>query len=420
MRLLRARGAAGGLTAASGGESIFDKPFRDEFHQRLRFSHRGLVAMANSGANDNSSQFFFTLDKCEELNKKNTIFGKVTGNTIFNVLQMAELPVGPNERPEDPPKITSVEVLKAYFDDIVPRSTPESRRAAAEAAAEAAAKAKAAGRRKVKGTKNFKLLSFGDEAEDEEEETLRATAKVGKIKSSHEALGAAKEPLRQASSSEEDDSDGDDVGIRRGPPPLAPPAAEGAASDGESYDAAMRSKVARKRARQERAAQGAKAPALVTRADRIGAAKEEAERLLAELKGGDARADAGAGSAKPVRPRTEAQRLLDEQAARYEKSRGLKRGGKGRADAAAALLAKFESKLAGAPAPRGGSPTPAGEDEDAGDDGWMGHELRDETYRHDAFVKSEKAGEQLTIDDPRNPLVKRRRKEASEGKRRRR
>ena len=36
--------------------------FEDEIHPRLRFAHRGLVAMANNGAkNSNDSQFFITL-----------------------------------------------------------------------------------------------------------------------------------------------------------------------------------------------------------------------------------------------------------------------------------------------------------------------------------------------------------------------
>ena len=50
---------------------------QDEFHSRLRFVRRGLVAMANAGSHDNGSQFFFTLAATPELNNKHTIFGKV-------------------------------------------------------------------------------------------------------------------------------------------------------------------------------------------------------------------------------------------------------------------------------------------------------------------------------------------------------
>ena len=46
---------------------------------------RGLVGMANSGKrNTNTSQFFFTLDKADELTNKHTMFGKVVGNTIYS------------------------------------------------------------------------------------------------------------------------------------------------------------------------------------------------------------------------------------------------------------------------------------------------------------------------------------------------
>jgi cyclophilin family peptidyl-prolyl cis-trans isomerase len=38
------------------------EPFEDEIHPRLRFGHRGIVAMANNGMkNSNDSQFFITL-----------------------------------------------------------------------------------------------------------------------------------------------------------------------------------------------------------------------------------------------------------------------------------------------------------------------------------------------------------------------
>nr|CDJ84808.1 Peptidyl-prolyl cis-trans isomerase domain containing protein [Haemonchus contortus] len=65
-----------------GGESIYGKPFKDEFHQRLRFNRRGLVGMANAGKDDNGSQFFFTVgNDVRELDKKHTLFGKIVGNT---------------------------------------------------------------------------------------------------------------------------------------------------------------------------------------------------------------------------------------------------------------------------------------------------------------------------------------------------
>lgn len=61
-----------------GGESIYEGGyFNDEFHSRLRFARRGLVACASFEKNHNGSQFFFTLDKTPELNRKHTIFGKV-------------------------------------------------------------------------------------------------------------------------------------------------------------------------------------------------------------------------------------------------------------------------------------------------------------------------------------------------------
>jgi len=44
----------------TGGESIYGKPFKDEPHQRLKFTRRGIVAMANCGKDSNGSQFFMT------------------------------------------------------------------------------------------------------------------------------------------------------------------------------------------------------------------------------------------------------------------------------------------------------------------------------------------------------------------------
>ena len=46
---------------------------------------RGLLGMANnSKRHTNTSQFFFTLDRADELTNKHTLFGKITGNTIYS------------------------------------------------------------------------------------------------------------------------------------------------------------------------------------------------------------------------------------------------------------------------------------------------------------------------------------------------
>ncbi|KAJ3328292.1 Peptidyl-prolyl isomerase cwc27 [Blyttiomyces sp. JEL0837] len=166
-----------------GGESVYDEPFADEFHSRLRFSHRGLLAMANTGRNSNRSQFFFTLDKTDDLNRKNTIFGKIVGDTIYNLLKMGELETDDNEKPAYPPRIKSVQILSNPFDDIEPRTTPEEK--AAKAAMEKLKEQKESEVKKPKGKKNFNLLSFGDEAAEED----ASVKKMGKkIKSSHDLV----------------------------------------------------------------------------------------------------------------------------------------------------------------------------------------------------------------------------------------
>ncbi|KAI9366080.1 cyclophilin-like domain-containing protein [Zopfochytrium polystomum] len=164
----------------TGGESVYNGPFADELHSRLRFSHRGLLAMANTGRNSNKSQFFFTLDKTEELNGKNTIFGKIVGNTVFNLLKIGEVETGDDDRPLYPPKILRIEVLSPPFDDIEPRISREEREAQLREAANAAAKAKSAV--KVPAKRNVNLLSFDDE------EMSAAPLVKKRMQSSHDVL----------------------------------------------------------------------------------------------------------------------------------------------------------------------------------------------------------------------------------------
>ncbi|KAF2404651.1 cyclophilin-like protein [Trichodelitschia bisporula] len=109
----------------SGGESSYDgEPFADEFHSRLKFNRRGLLGMANSGKkDDNGSQFFFTLGETPELIGKNTMFGRIEGDTIYNLMKMAEgeLAQEGGDRPLYPYKITGTEILVNPFDDMVKR-----------------------------------------------------------------------------------------------------------------------------------------------------------------------------------------------------------------------------------------------------------------------------------------------------------
>ncbi|XP_013373898.1 PREDICTED: peptidyl-prolyl cis-trans isomerase CWC27 homolog isoform X2 [Chinchilla lanigera] len=164
----------------TGGESIYGAPFKDEFHSRLRFNRRGLVAMANGGPHDNGSQFFFTLGRADELNNKHTIFGKVTGDTVYNMLRLTEVDIDDEERPRNPHKIKSCEVLFNPFDDIIPREIKKPKKEKPEEEVK---------KLKPKGTKNFSLLSFGEEAEEEEEEVNRVSQSMkGKSKSSHDLL----------------------------------------------------------------------------------------------------------------------------------------------------------------------------------------------------------------------------------------
>lgn len=159
-----------------GGESIYGEPFKDEFHSRLKFNRRGLVGMANAGKDDNTSQFFFTFGPTPELQNKHTIFGKVSGKTIYNMIKLEESIVDRNDRPKHPQKILRTEILSNPFDDILPRVTRGKKKD----------KETSEKRPEVKGTKDLKLLSFADEeAEDDEDEVIDLK---GKSKSSHDLL----------------------------------------------------------------------------------------------------------------------------------------------------------------------------------------------------------------------------------------
>ena len=83
--------------------------FQDEIVDSLKFNQRGIVAMANKGANTNCSQFFITFKPQQQLNNTSTIFGKIIHG--FNTLdEMEKIQCDQKHRPSQPIKIISVTI----------------------------------------------------------------------------------------------------------------------------------------------------------------------------------------------------------------------------------------------------------------------------------------------------------------------
>lgn len=110
--------------------------FEDELHADLLFDKPGRLAMANSGPNTNGSQFFITetdvqfLNPCLDPNgcmggrrppnSGYTIFGQCDDATVELVKKIARMPcqggqqcTNENSRPENPVKITHIDILNA-------------------------------------------------------------------------------------------------------------------------------------------------------------------------------------------------------------------------------------------------------------------------------------------------------------------
>ena len=92
-----------------GGQSVWGKPFADEFNANVKFDSPGILAMANSGPNTNGSQFFITTADTTWLNMHHTIFGKVISG--YDVVQKIEnTAIGSGDKP-----LAEQKIVKAYM-----------------------------------------------------------------------------------------------------------------------------------------------------------------------------------------------------------------------------------------------------------------------------------------------------------------
>jgi len=88
----------------TGSFSIYGDKFPDENFQE-KHTGPGLLSMANSGPNTNGCQFFVTTAKCDFLDGKHVVFGKVIDG-ILTLRKIENVATGPNNRPKLVVKIT--------------------------------------------------------------------------------------------------------------------------------------------------------------------------------------------------------------------------------------------------------------------------------------------------------------------------
>ncbi len=98
--------------SGKGGTSIWNGVFEDEFHPELKHDQRGIISMANKGANSpntNGSQFFIIYGPQPHLNNLNTVFATVIDG--FEVLDaMEKVSVGEKFRPVTDIRIKTITI----------------------------------------------------------------------------------------------------------------------------------------------------------------------------------------------------------------------------------------------------------------------------------------------------------------------
>lgn len=161
-----------------------------EVNSRIRFNHRGQVAMAlgvddKADVEDLQPQFFISLEEAPFLDGKHVVFGSVTGPTIFNAVRVGRTETDEaTHQPMDLPNATRIKNVKIVenplHQGLTPHPNPPWR---VKQKTSDATKPKK--KKKRKGKFDTNVLSFGQEFE--EEETMPRKTKKG-IQSSHDVI----------------------------------------------------------------------------------------------------------------------------------------------------------------------------------------------------------------------------------------
>jgi len=85
----------------TGLTSIYGGKFKDENFTKTHDS-AGILSMANSGKHTNGCQFFITCTKCDFLDQKHVVFGKVIEDGMLIVRKVENIPTDGSNKPRVP------------------------------------------------------------------------------------------------------------------------------------------------------------------------------------------------------------------------------------------------------------------------------------------------------------------------------
>ncbi|GFT53376.1 peptidyl-prolyl cis-trans isomerase H [Nephila pilipes] len=84
-----------GVMSIYGATTFVDENFK------LKHDGPGLLSMANSGKDTNGCQFFITCAKCDFLDGKHVVFGRILDGLLV-MRKIENVPTGPNNKPKIP------------------------------------------------------------------------------------------------------------------------------------------------------------------------------------------------------------------------------------------------------------------------------------------------------------------------------